>query len=211
VIGIKVKNEPTIKYLQKVVTKQIRFATAKALTDTAIDAQKEVLRQLPRRINQPSNFTLRGVATRRATVQTFQALVFIRQIQAEYLQYAFIGGTRRPKGKADLMPVPGNIRLNKYGNIPAKKGGKYIERRTAKNRRYFLGAPYKKGGQFGQYGLWERIEKNNHLKLIIAGRQGPTHYKRRLNFDAIVAREVQRQFPGRFNRAFAKAIATARG
>ena len=47
--------------------------------------------------------------------------VFIADLQAEYLHYQILGGTRTPRGRA--IPVPTtNAKLNKYGNLPGGQG-----------------------------------------------------------------------------------------
>jgi len=55
----------------------------------------------------------------------WEARVFIKDIQAEYLKWVVDGGTRKPKNKAHAPPA--NIPRSKYGNISREKVKKLLQ------------------------------------------------------------------------------------
>jgi hypothetical protein len=55
--------------------KQVRFATAKALTDTAGELQKALPAELERDLDRPTDFTKRGIFRKPARPDDLRALV----------------------------------------------------------------------------------------------------------------------------------------
>lgn len=180
--------------------KQLPFAIAKSLTKTAQDVKAESERQLERKLDRPTPFTRRAFGLRRATKTRQVATVFIKDIQAEYLEYAIEGGTRSPERKANLVPV--SIRLNKYGNIPSKAKGRKIRALLAKPNVF-------QGTVRGVSGIWERTNKNTRLKLLIRF-EDTVKYKPRFNFYGLARGVASKRMPRNFNQAMAEAIRTAR-
>jgi hypothetical protein len=134
--------------------KQIPFATAKALTNTAWDVAKEEKRQLPMKLDRPTPFTLRAFGVKRATKNRLVATVFIKPIQAAYLGFQIRGGIRKPSGRAIGVPV--NQRLNRYGNMTRGK----IKALLAKPDHF-------SGTINGVGGIYQR-QKKGGVKLIVA-------------------------------------------
>jgi hypothetical protein len=173
---------------------QFPFALAKALTDTARDAQKEVTDQLPRIFEKPTPFTMRAIGYGRATKQTLTSTVFVKDIQAEYLKLQVSGGVRHPRGRALVLPV--EQKVNTYGNIP----------RGAVRR--LLARPDTFSGRVHNIpGIWQRTKKG--LKLMIAY-EPEARYARRFPFVEIVKRIVDTRFASNLIAAYALAIRTAR-
>jgi hypothetical protein len=118
--------------------KQVRFATALALTKTAQIAKRDVEAEMQRKFDRPTPYTMKSVFTKRATPAVLEASAFIKDINigggqglstAELLQHQFIGGKRAEKRsewrfiQAGLMSigeflVPGKgAKLDRYGNM----------------------------------------------------------------------------------------------
>lgn len=184
------------KDLTEIEKKQIPFATSVALNNTAVEAQKEAQRQMGKRLDRPTPFTKKGVRVKRSSKRNLQASVFIQDIQAEYLKYAIDGGTRKPKGRA--IPVPQQIRLNKYGNMPRNK----IRSLLAREDVFVI-------NNDESAGIYQRM-KNGTFKLL-ASFHSEAKYKKRYPFEDIVYKEAGKRFKPFMAQSLNKALATAKG
>jgi len=186
--------------------KQLPFALAKALTDTAVQAKKAVDVQLPKKLDRPTPFTMRAIGNKRASKRLLQSEVFVKDKQAEYLRFAIEGGVRKPKGRA--IATPGSkVKLNRYGNMPGARGkaGKLL----ANKKTYFSGKP--KGKPAAPAGIWQRMGKGGRMKLrLVVAYEKEITYKKRLPFYKIVNDVVQHRFKKNFDKAFSHALRTAR-
>src|SRR5690348_15010580 len=88
------------RFLDSAAQKQIPFATAKALTETARLAQVAVTRSLPSTFDRPNPFTMRAIGIRAARKGDLSAAVFVKDKQAEYLAIQETGGEAQPKKQA---------------------------------------------------------------------------------------------------------------
>jgi hypothetical protein len=144
---VKISVETDVKAAQAALVnlakKQIPFATAYALTQTAKDAQAAVEKELPKVFDRPTPYTLRAIRTSPATKRKLVAEVLIKDgktsagvsrdssgkpVKSLFAQVQ--GGSRAKKPFENLlqarglMPqgwyaVPGkSIPLNQYGNVP---------------------------------------------------------------------------------------------
>lgn len=183
------------KKLNNIERKQIPFATAKALTDTAKDAQTASKKAMIKKLDRPTPFTLRGVAIQRATKTKLQSVVYIKDIQAKYLRWQISGGTREARNKALLIPQ--GIRLNKYGNMPK---GRLSKLRTKDN--IFSGKVDGVGGVYQRY-------KKKAPKLLVAY-ESRVKYGVKYPFYKIVKGSVRQQFKKNFSKALTQALRTAK-
>jgi hypothetical protein len=121
--------------------KQVRYATAVALTRTAKAAQEETVREMQRVLHAPTRYTLSSIFTKPATRQKLEAVVYFKdrallqkggmKSPADVLRHLVTGGPRAWKNheeilrRAGILPpgmaaVPGDAApLNAHGNIPA--------------------------------------------------------------------------------------------
>ena len=194
--------ESNIKDVQKQLTrlerKQIPFAAAKALSDTAVDAQRAVKKQIPQKIDRPTRFTMNAIGVNRANKRTLFAEVFVKPIQAEYLKWQIDGGTRVAPGKGTGVPTV-NKKLNQYGNIPGRKGG------LVKGKNQFVATIG------GVAGVWQRYggKRNPKVKLVVRFEK-QVSYRPRLPFYRIVQSVVSNRFAVNFNRSIRLALSTMR-
>lgn len=193
-ISVKVDIDRATQWLTGLQREQIPFAVAKALTQTAKDAQAELQAQLPVHLDKPVPFTNRAFAIEPATKSRPTAAVFIKEAQWKYLQYQVKGGTRLPKNKALVEPV--NVALNQYGNMPRNKVRALLARKDV-----FVGKIY------GFPGIYQRVGQK--LKLLIAFAP-QAEYKPRFDFKGIVHRVVMAKFKANFDQALREALRTAR-
>ena len=180
--------------LRRDVFPQLPFATAKALTDTAKDVQRTVTREIDAVFDRPIPFTRKAIGITYANKRTLTSKVFIKDIQAAYLDLEIIGGTRTPKGRALVLPV--DQPTNQYGNLPRGKVKALLARADTFSGRV-RGIP----------GIWQRTRKG--LKLLIAYRPRAS-YRKRFPFYEIAARQVQLSLPRNFQAALAQAVRSAR-
>jgi len=136
--------------LDEIGRKQMPFATALALNDTAEDVEEAWELELEEKLDRPTPFTKRGIYKRRATKSRLTAEVGFKTIQAGYLKYQMQGGVRRPKGRALL--VPAKTRLNKYGNMPKgsvartiRKPGHFVASSRDSRTKHLKPGVYKRG------------------------------------------------------------------
>ena len=96
--------------------KQVKFATAVALTRTAKAVKDAVPAAMERELDRPTPFSKSGLYIQAARPERLQAVVGFMDRQAKYMAFQIEGGTRQagPHG----IKLPGNIQLNTFGNIP---------------------------------------------------------------------------------------------
>lgn len=99
--------------------KQIRFASAQALTKVARKIEQAEREQIQSVFDTPTPFTVKSVGSRGANRDNLTAKVFVRDIAASYLEPYEFGGVHKLNGNTLLNPK--NIKLNKYGNLPRNK------------------------------------------------------------------------------------------
>jgi len=155
--------------------RQLPFAISTALNSSAFDIQRHLKSELPKKLDRPTPYTIRGVQVEKATKRTLKAAVgfagegFGRLPAnagippAEYMSRLIPKGpkvrTARPGTKG--IQVPANARLNRYGNLPRNYISKVL------GRGGFLGTIN------GQYGLWSSYQ--GVLQLVVAFER-QTHY-----------------------------------
>ena len=193
--------------------KQMRFASALALTRTAKHVAEVEKRMAKKKLDEPTPFTLRGFRFGKATKRNLQSRVYIMPIQSQYLAWQIEGG-RRPKRSRVGEALPVSVRLNKYGNIVGRGKGK-IQKLIARPDTFV-------GTVRGVYGLWQRGHVSKRGKFSIAGKSRATNikllirfvqsvqYEKKLPFYEVAERSFYRRFDREFDKAFAYAMRTAR-
>lgn len=220
-----------IKGLDKTVanlagmSKQLRYATAVALTKTARAVANEMPAVLDKYLDKPTPFTKRGLFVTAANKQNLTAVVGFRDRQASYLKWQIEGGSRPPARKA--LKLPSAIRLDQYGNIPkgviaqlvavARKEGqlkKRASRRIAVSNKLdlFYGDPKDVGGHKFPPGIYKIVKQGVREQLVplVVFPQRSARYKPRLPFRREAERVVEREWRRQFDAAFAEAVRTAR-
>ncbi len=216
-----IKIESNIKDLQKRLKnleKQKNFALRNALNATAFAAQKEAKKQLSKKLDRPTPFTVKGVQVERATKQNLQAVVKIPS-NRNYMKYQIEGGIRRPKRWSVGITTPAPSQpLNQYGNVPNKRFSSLSKRRDV-----FVGTP--KGHRGKRRGVYQRVEPTNAPRKKIRGRGNTkkrhmalrkwlnlihsAKYQQRFPFGKIVQTVVKEQFPKEFDKALKHAFKTS--
>lgn len=133
------------------MTKQLPYAIAKAMTQSAKKSQAALKVQTPRYVDRPTPFTLNSTFVRFASPRNLEAWVGFKDFAskgtpaAKYLQPMIGGGGRAAKRSELQLQRSGLLRpgeylvptgvtpltLNRYGNVPASKYTQVLSRLKA--------------------------------------------------------------------------------
>lgn len=190
--------------LSNLAEKQVRFATAQALTALAKEVREDEAKNLATTFNNPKTFTRNSLGVQGARKDTLTAKVYMKPIAARYLSPYEDGGSHVLPGRALLNPK--NVKLDKNGQLPRK-----LLARLKARPDVFIGKVKSKSGEVN--GVWQRMPPKKgqpaHLKLLIRfGNALPV--EKRLNYRVRAEALVRRRFNAVFGAALAKAIASAR-
>lgn len=225
-IDVRVDVRELTRNLTDLAEKQIPFATAQALNELGGVVKTAEVQNLKKTFPTATPFTLNSLVQLKARKDSPITIILIKDRTARYLNPFEVGGVHVLNSRALLNPK--DITLNQYGNIPK---GKLAALKA--NPNVFVGAvTFKKSGQTVS-GVWLRPPRgvqtkkgrrtgfgtkgNNAqpggarsgLKLLIRfGDALPV--KERLHYQQKAAEIVQQNFAPCFNRAMAKALATAK-
>ena len=213
-IQLKADTKKLTKHLSFIQKQQVPFATSVALNQVAFDARLAVQTALPKKLDRPTKGLIKSVIVEKSKKKHLIARVGFAgkgfgssawsETPALIMARLIAGGTRKPKGRAILIPIVKNIKLNKYGNLPRKK----VATLLAKPKRYFSGKPTGRDA-----GVYERIKKKGKpgkLKMLASWEQSATYESGKFNLSSIVSKTVARKYKARFNDALSKALASAK-
>lgn len=219
--GIKIDSKATIEMLKK-VAKQLPFAAATALNETARKAAADVNAAMPQTFAHTNAFTRQAVgALDLATKSDLSATVGIKPLQAQYLGLEIYGGERTPTSTALVLPG--------HGPDPLPRG--FVKRLAAQAaadqaRRQAVAAGTRKRGKLtgsntgvfrlsghgirpGDQGGFFRRLPNHRITRLIAF-EPSAEYQPKFDFEAQVRKSVDTNLTSNFQKRLAKALATAR-
>jgi hypothetical protein len=233
-ISVQADIKAATRWLDDVQRKQIPFATAKALTETAKLVQADLKREMLAEFDNPSPYTKNSTFYTSATKATLQAVVGIkdkgmRVAPAKLLKEHFTGGLRggKPMERAMMalgaLPsgwrvVPGQgLKLDTYGNPNRNQVREILG--SLKNKTSIYKGRGKKMALVGYFMI--PIGTDSRLTPGIYWRQGRTikpmfvfikqaGYRKVIDLPAIGTRVVNKTFGPLFNTALERALATAR-
>lgn len=220
---IPINIKPDLKPLQRAFinfhAKQAPFATALALTTLAKEVQAIEREDVIETFANPTPFTRNAFSVTPATKGNPIAVVFPKDIQAEYLAPFVEGGSgMQALGSKRAILLPRSVGLNQYGNIPRNKLASLRGRPDI-----FVGAvKLKRSGQRVS-GVWQRSgprasgvrkvkgvrQPQGSLKLLIKFSDA-LPVKEHLDFFDRADRYLRANAARAFNDAMVKALATAR-
>ena len=188
--------------------RQIPFVTSRALNSSAFDARSAVQKALPKFLDRPNPFTIKGVQVGKSTKKKLIAAVGFASktfgklprnagtAPAEYMKRLIAGGVRKKK-TARGIPVPVNARLNKFGNLSRN----YLKNKVESPRSFI--ATIK-----GTEGVWETRGrgKNKSLRLLVSFKDRTTYPGGLFPLKTIVKNSVKKTFSRNFKKAFKDAI-----
>lgn len=141
---------------------QIPFTMSHAINRTLIASRKEQQKAMDKFIEGgPTPFTRSSVRYKSSSKRNLVGFLYYHG-DAPYMRNIIDGDTVRAKKVKLSEPV--NVRLDKYGNIPSKRGTSKYTTRAKADKRFFLGKP--KGRRGDEYrGVWKRIGKGGYTKM----------------------------------------------
>lgn len=188
--------DTNIKQFKRKLYRFEKKALPQALRHTVSDLAKELAMKEMRKV---VNDTFQGGATR-WTKQSFAYVkakkgkrpvskVFIKDNQAEYLQYQIDGGTRLPNGRFIAVPHH-KTRKNKYGNLSQEKWAELVTNK----KKFFAGTP-KGAKRPTRGGIYERLGENGRDNYIMRAAFAPSaKYHKVFKYFETAQRFVQRRF-----------------
>lgn len=222
-----------LKEIKGITEKQLPFATALALTNTAKDVKTGLAKEMKDVFDRPTKFTLNSLYIKPAKKRdiNISAEVYLKDEvfkgtpASKYLAAQIAGGPRLHKRfevllinrgvmSKDEYIMPGQgVKLNAYGNVSPGLIQKVLSNIGAQFDKLQNTTNEKKKGYFvatigSTRGIWERTSRNLRPVFVIV-KSNPT-YKKRFNFLGVAQRIVDQEFKKHFDAALNHAIATAR-
>ncbi|WP_097804778.1 hypothetical protein [Pelagimonas varians] len=187
--------------LNNAARKQVPFAMSLAINEVLNEIKRNWEKTLRRRLDNPTPFTMKAFAIKRATKRNLRGVIFAKAIQADYLLWQEDGGTRKPKRRAILVPV--GQRVNKYGNMPRGAVGRVLAMPNT-----FSGKP--KGSSHA--GIYRRLGTKNtsrksgaKLKLLVSYER-KARYKPSLKLISGAAKTATARLPQALLKAMRRAM-----
>lgn len=215
--------------LQYAAGRQMRYAAAAALNDTARAARDFINGHMGEVFDRPTAWTSRAVGPIRGEALAqpghMVSAVQVQPLQSKYLLREEVGGTRSPaentRKPANALVLPGrSLLLNDFGNIPYRTLWKLSRQAQAKRS-----ARAKKGAAVGRADTITYLPAGAPANKVHIGgffRRGTgtlsrltvfeatTHYEPRFHYRDRVAEVARTRWAAAFRRRLAEAIATAR-
>ncbi len=193
--------------MSNAVARKVPFAVSQGINKTLKDATREVIRQIPLKLDRPKTFSAKQAIAQTYTKKSenpHAASIFIKDIQAKYLKWQIEGGTQT-RQEHPVSPV--NIKLTKkHGSIPNLKGGKVFKTRIAKGKHFVAKIR-------GITGLWLRYGRTKGkkrpkggVKLVLAIRDTKKYEKGRLPFYKISEGVIKSKLPKHINQELIHAL-----
>jgi hypothetical protein len=216
--------------INAVANKQIPFAVATALNDTAAHVSNAEKKNEVDRLDRPRPFTQNALRVLKARKDRLYAQVVMMDITARYLEPYEFGGLNVLNSRALLKPIDAKKDLDQYGNLPRT----FMSRMRGRSD-VFVGTVQTKIGPVS--GVWQRTVEEGTKTIPIArvGKDGKLKLGRtrkgintsgklkllvkftdahvaRQNLDwfGVAQRVISRSFDRRMKVAMAKALSTAK-
>lgn len=208
--------------ISDVARKQLPFASAVALTQTAKDGQEATRKELKSSLTLRNKWSENGIQINRAEKKAFPATfaeVGIEQRRAYLIDHIEGNPTRRPR-KGSRHAIPKAIKRTKTGRIPASKHIRKLKQR--KDSEYpYRGGPTKRGGarrepfminsrRTGNLLLVRRTSKSRYPLEVLYAFEDDVQIREAYDMIGSVQKAVNKTYAKNFGKALGKAIATAR-
>ena len=196
---------------------QIPYGSALALTGLANRVAEAEVKGFEQTFDRSTPFTLKAEGVIPARKSTMRATVFVRDIQASYLEAFQFTHVQALGGKRAILG-PRNVALNQYGNLPRNKLA------TLKGKPgVFVGTVHTKSGQ-SISGVWQRPTAapagrrgKRHAGAVPSGKltllirfADPVAVHQELNYFERAKAVINTHLNAEFEAGMAKALATAR-
>lgn len=221
--------ERVARRVDSVYAKQIPFATALALTRTALKARDAGKAEMARVFDRPTRWALNAYEVKPATKRDLDAEVRPKY-KANYLPPEVLGGDRRRKRveallngvasrdgsvrftESDWVVPSREAKLDSYGNLSRGETQKALsglkaQGDSAQNSKTSRGYFVTKGSH-GKPVVMKRVGRNKISPVLVA--VSKPNYKIRFKFFEITRKSAEENFENEFIAALKQAIASAR-
>ncbi len=154
-MSVKVEGLPEVTAaLRQLAREEVNIVIAAGLNRTSLAIERKEKMALSRDLDRPTPFTLNAVARFKADRNKLNTVVFVRPLQAKYLEIMIKGGT------LPTVLTPIQVKLDRHGNITGKRRG--LEGIKGRGRAKFIATIN------GTTGVWQRYgPKARKLKLLV--------------------------------------------
>lgn len=230
-IKIELQGMDRVQRMLGSAAKQVRFATAVALTRTAKKGSQRLQQEMQRQFDQPTPWIGKGTFSSGAKPVSLEARFGVKDRQALYVKEHFGAGRGRRGQKpyervlrsmgvlpADYRAVPGaGLKLDSRGNptrnqlreiLGALKSRVAVAKgrgRRMQLQAYFVIPPGH--GSHLHPGVWQRTGRAITPVLIFVAAAA---YSRRIDLPRLAQKLVRDEFQSEFGRAFEQAMRSAR-
>ena len=192
-IIVKDNIDKAVKSINNFEKKHLPEATAKSINITLFGLRKEMMRQLPKKLDRPTKKTVSGLFVFAAKRNKLGGILFVKDHIAKYLRFVIQGGTRQTNNKSTAAPSRNAPeRVNAYGNIKGRRSG------LIKNKDMFFGKIKYNPAVF------QRLPENK-VKVIFNLIPSPKYMKNMFPFYKIGFDYIRSKFQKNFVRAFNEA------
>ena len=197
-LRIKVETKGVQRWLHKLHKRQLPFAYSVALNDTIFSVRKYIVGPTWRRAFDVRNKRFASAAFRveKATKRKLESSLFDRLARASLDLHAD-GGTKRAKGSNLAIPSS-NIKRTASGKISRAKQPRNLKNSFVANIR----------GQGSA--VWQRYGKNGSKIRLMFDLERSARIKKRFRFYEDAEKITIKRFPKYFEKAFNRAVRTAR-
>jgi len=210
-MGVQVSVKSNIDKLARKIPKELRsqvpFATSMALNNTAFEVRKEEMKQVDKKLHNPTRFTKNGFLYKKSSKKNLVASVLINnrgnQDRTKYMKFQVEGGTRTPEKRA-LLVYGANYPKNVHGNITRGR----LKNAISDKKKFFTGQP--KGMPSMPEGIYERYGRGNRIRLVALYTNRADYDRGRMPFYRIAEMKTKAIIDRNFTRAFNKALRTMR-
>ena len=197
-INIKADIEKLSKKLNATQKKQIPFAAANAINQTAFQTRKQIQKDMDTIFrNGAAPFTKRGVLVKKANKKFLEGNVYINKEQSKYLEKQVFGGVRR---EGFFIPIPfrDRVSLSKQGNLTKAK----LRALIANKKNKVLNI----NNVRGVYDV-----SKDKPRLLVAMQQKTTKYDNpKFDFFSLGRRIIKKNFQKNYRLKLKQALQTAR-
>jgi hypothetical protein len=220
-ISIRTNIKQISKNLTDLAYRQLPFAQAQAVTALAKRVRDVEVAGIKQTFPTATPFTLKSVGVKPARKDDPTAIIFVKDIAAQYLQPFETGGAHFLGGKKGLL-VPIDQAVNKYGNLPrdalkSLKGRPDVFIGPVKTKAGIVNGVWQRvatsrnSSMVNQHGKLKKLRKLNttgRLKLLIRFKD-PQPVKQHMGWGSKAQAAVNKWWRIEFGKAMAKAITTA--
>jgi len=198
-ISVRADIKEVTRYLDRMEKRQVPFATARAITDTAFDVRKRIVHRTFPRAFDVKNMRFPSVAFRVIKASKVRPRASVHDhLGRANLDLHTTGGIKRPKGKHIAVPTE-KVRRGRRGVVKSQRPAAILEKPDV--------FKVERSGR-GAAGIYRRQRRGKVVRLYTLASQ--VKIDRRFRFYEDAARTAARAFRHRFDKAMAHALRTAR-